>query len=65
MRFELCGKAEQPLGGARVVDQQRQPAAIGSNLASIGEQGPAVREQAFREAVSGLKDAVTSRFVRM
>ena len=40
-------------------------AAPRSNLTSIGEQGAAVREQAFREAVSGLKDAVTSRFVRM
>ena len=32
-------------------------AAPRSNLTSIGEQGAAVREQAFREAVSGLKDA--------
>lgn len=39
-------------------------AAPRSNLASIGERGAAIREQAFREAVSGLKDAVTSRFVR-
>ena len=40
-------------------------AAPRSDRASIGEQGAAVREQAFREAVSGLKDAVTSRFGRM
>jgi hypothetical protein len=31
-------------------------------LASVGEQGAAVRDQAFREAVGILKDAVTGRF---
>ena len=40
-------------------------AAPRSNLSSIGDQGVAVRDQAFREAVGGLKDAVTSRFGRM
>jgi hypothetical protein len=40
-------------------------AAPRSDLASVGEQGAAVREQAFREAVSGLRDAVTGRFGRM
>ena len=33
-----------------------------SNYPGQGEQGLAVREQAFRTALDGLKDAVTSRF---
>jgi hypothetical protein len=37
-------------------------AAPRADLASVGEEGAAVRDQAFREAVSGLKDAVTRRF---
>ena len=36
-------------------------AAPRSRIAAAGEQGAAVREQAFREAVAGLKDAVTGR----
>ena len=33
-----------------------------TDAAAFGEQGANVRNQAFRDAVAGLKDAVTSRF---